>query len=104
MLMELEAILLEAGADVIGLCRSVNEAIPILDRGGIDAAVLDFGLGTETAAPIAERLTADGTPFCFYTGQVPTDPRLAAWKTCVILQKPAHPQTIVTTVAALIAG
>ena len=104
LLMELETILLEAGADVVGLCRSVGEALPLVDRGGFDVAVLDFGLGSETAAPIAERLRANATPFCFYTGQVSTDPRLAAWRDCVILQKPAHPHALVAALAALIAG
>lgn len=102
LLMELELVLAEAGAEVVGLCRSVADALRVIERGDLDGAILDFGLGQETAAPIADRLTAIGKPFCFYTGQVKTDPRLAPWKGCVILEKPAHPRVIVATQAGLL--
>ena len=101
LLMELEAVLLDAGAEIAGLCRSVDDALRIVAAGGVDVAILDFGLGKETAAPIAERLKADGTPFCFYTGQVATDPRLHPWSECVILQKPSQPRAIVQAMADL---
>lgn len=99
--MELEAVLLDAGAEVAGLCRSVDEALRIVKAGGVDVAILDFGLGKETAAPIADRLKTDDTPFCFYTGQVATDPRLHPWSGCAILQKPSLPRAIVQAVAIL---
>jgi DNA-binding response OmpR family regulator len=103
LLMELELVVSEAGAVIAGLCRSVDEAMPAIEGGGLDAAILDFGLGRGTAAPLAERLAAAGVPFCFYTGQVSNDPRLAAWRDCVLVQKPAAPQTIVAAIAGLVA-
>ena len=38
------------------------------DRSGIEAAVLDIQLGTETAFPIADELVSATIPFVFYTG------------------------------------
>jgi DNA-binding response OmpR family regulator len=104
LLLDLESVLLDAGADIAGLCASVAEALQSIKQREVDAAILDFGLGRETAAPIAECLMARGTPFCFYTGQVITDPRLAAWKDHPILHKPAPPRVIVATMARLSGG
>ena len=100
-MLDLEAILSEAGATVVGPCRSANEALPLIDGARLDAAIIDFGLDGDTAAPIATRLTRRGTPFLFYTGQVEADPRLAEWQHASILQKPARPAAIVAAVKAL---
>lgn len=101
-LMDLEALLTEAGAEVAGPCRSVEEALPIVEREELDVALLDFGLGDGTAAPIAHSLIAHGKPFCFYTGQVANDPRLAAWRDYKIIQKPAQPKTITAVLLSLL--
>lgn len=79
-LMDLESLLAEAGAEMAGLCRSAEEALPIVARQELDVAILDFGLEDGTAAPVARSLLSHGKPFCFYTGQVANDPRLAAWR------------------------
>jgi len=100
-LMDLEAVIVDAGAEVVGLCRSVGEALSTLDTTRVDVAILDFGVSDGTVAELAHRLTANGTPFCFYTGQVATDPRLAAWHAPKIIQKPAQPRAIVDTLATL---
>ncbi len=100
--MELEFVLRDAGAAVVGPCRSVAEALPLADAAALDAAILDFGLGAETAAPIAQHLAARAVPFLFYTGQVATDPRLAPWRGCKILPKPAAPRAIVAAMAGLL--
>lgn len=103
LLMALETVLLEAGAEIAGLCRSVAEALRVVENGGVHVAILDFRLGKETAVPIAKRLKADGTPFCFYTGQVAADSRFADWQDCAFLHKPAQPRAIVAKMAALAA-
>jgi DNA-binding response OmpR family regulator len=102
LLMDLETILTDAGADLVGVCRSVAEALPCVEAEGLAAAVLDFRLGCETATPIARLLAARGTPFMFYTGQVDTEPGLAEWPDRKVVQKPALPRAIVAAVAALI--
>ncbi|HEX5421390.1 MAG TPA: response regulator [Gammaproteobacteria bacterium] len=96
-LMELEAVLRDAGADIAGLCRNVREALAAADGGGdVGVALLDVRLGNDTVAPVARALTEHGTPFVFYTGQVDTDPILAEWPDCRVVSKPAAPHTIVT--------
>jgi DNA-binding response OmpR family regulator len=102
-LMELEDILHEAGAQIVGPCRSVREALPLARANNVDAAILDFGLGSETAEPIARCLAERGTPFLFYTGQVETGAELKEWRQRKILQKPAQPQAIVAAVMSLLA-
>jgi DNA-binding NtrC family response regulator len=96
-LLELEAMLLDAGADIAGLCRNVREALAAANGDGdVGVALLDVRLGGETVAPVARALSERGTPFVFYTGQVDIDPTLAEWPGCRIVSKPAAPRTIVT--------
>jgi len=101
LLMELESILLEAGAEVAGSCRSVREGLAAADD-RVAAAILDVRVGRETIAPVARRLASRGTPFVFYTGQVQNDPELAEWPGCTVLSKPARPGTIVAALAELL--
>ena len=101
LLMELESILLEAGAEVAGSCRSVREGLAAADD-RVAAAILDVRVGRETIAPVARRLASRGTPFVFYTGQVQNDPELAEWLGCTVLSKPARPGTIVAALAELL--
>jgi DNA-binding response OmpR family regulator len=102
LLMELEAILCEAGAEIAGLCRTVPEGIAAAARDGVEAAILDVRLGRETIAPVARELARRGTPFIFYTGQVENDPVLAEWRGRAVLSKPAKPCAIVSAVADLL--
>lgn len=101
-LLDLESILLDAGAEIVGSCRTVGEAILVLEAGRVDAAILDFGLGDGTVAILADRLQAQGTPFCFYTGQVDTDPRLEPWRDHKLVPKPAQPQAIIAAIHELV--
>jgi len=101
LLMELESILLEAGAVIAGCCRTVKEGLAAADD-RVAAAILDVRVGRETIAPVARRLASRGTPFVFYTGQVPGDPALAEWPGCTVLSKPSRPGTIVAALADLL--
>ena len=104
LLMELEAILREAGAEIAGCCRTVREALAVAERNGVAVAILDVRVGRETIAPVARQLTDHGTPFIFYTGQVENDPDLAEWTGCRILSKPARASAIVAAVAEVLHG
>src|SRR5262245_41014319 len=77
LLMELEAILLEAGAEIAGGCRTVRDALAIASGDEVDAAILDVRVGRETIVPVAQQLASRSTPFIFYTGQIGKDPELA---------------------------
>lgn len=97
--MELEAVLEDAGADIVGLCRTVSEALAVVDRNALAIAILDVRLGHELVTPVARRLAERETPFIFYTGQVDVASLQAEWPGYPIIQKPAHPNTIVRVLA-----
>jgi DNA-binding response OmpR family regulator len=99
---ELEAILAEAGAEVVGPCQTVNDALAAVRERRVTAAILDVRLGGETIAPVAAELARRGIPFLFYTGQVETDPIRAQWPGCIIVSKPARAGSIVSAVASLL--
>jgi DNA-binding response OmpR family regulator len=101
-LIELETILRDAGAHIVGACRTVDEALALIEHEHIDAGLLDLRLGRDTTAPIARVLTRRGVPFAFYTGQTETDPIRAEWPRCEIVAKPASPRAIVAAVAGLL--
>jgi len=99
-LMELEAVLEDAGAIIVGTCTDVAAALAVANRASkIDAALLDIRLGHESIAPVAHALRERGVPFVFYSGQTETDPIHLEWPTVRIIQKPAPPWAIVSAVA-----
>jgi DNA-binding NtrC family response regulator len=101
--MELGMILLDAGAEIAGPCRTVPDALAMIaQRNDIAAAVLDVRIGRETIAPVARQLSRRGTPFVFYTGQIARDPTLAEWLNCKVISKPAVAGAIVSAVADLV--
>jgi DNA-binding response OmpR family regulator len=99
-LMELEATLQEAGAEIIS-CQNVEIALKLANESDVDAALLDIRLGRQTIAPVARCLARRNIPFAFYSAQSPGDPSLSEWPNSVILEKPASPKTIITALAAL---
>lgn len=102
-LMELESVLLDAGAEAVWTCRSVSEGLRVLTEQVVDAAILDLQLDRETSVPVARALAARAVPFFFYTGQLDTGGVRAEWPGCQVIAKPAGPQKIVATAASLIA-
>jgi DNA-binding response OmpR family regulator len=102
LLMELEAILNEAGAEVVGVCRTVADGVAAAQQDGITAAVLDVRIGRDTIAPVARQLARRGTPFMFYTGQLGSDAAIAEWPNRTVVAKPAPAHTIVAAVADLL--
>lgn len=102
LLMELESILQDAGAEIIVCCRDVIDGLKAVKGNALAAAVLDVRIGRATIAPVARELAERRTPFLFYTGQVENDPALAEWSDHIILFKPAPPAVIVAAVAPLL--
>src|SRR5262245_10648897 len=101
-LRELESVLTEAGADIVGLCRTVEGALAVAQTNGVAAAILDIRVGRDSIAPVVQVLASRGIPFVFYTGQVETDPIQAQWPGRKIIAKPADAHEIVTSVARLL--
>ena len=101
-LLELETILSDAGAQIVGSCRTVAAALTLANDGAIDAALLDSRVGHETITPVARTLARRDMPFAFYTAQSSSDSSLSEWPKNVILGKPASPNAILATVANLL--
>ncbi|MGA0603691.1 HWE histidine kinase domain-containing protein [Caulobacter sp. KR2-114] len=64
---ELESGLTEAGAEVVGVAATLDEAQAMLAL-QFDVAVLDANLNGESVTPVAAALAARGQPFIFATG------------------------------------
>ncbi len=102
LLMDLESTLGGAGAVVVGLCRTLEEALRCSDPADFSVAVLDYRLGAETASPVARRLVDQGVPFLFYTGQARDEPGLGEWVDYSIVEKPSPPHALIAAVKALL--
>ena len=100
-LMELEAAVLDAGAEVV-CCRTVGEALSTIEAQPVSAAVLDVQLDRETSESVAERLVHKNIPFVFYTGQLELAPMHDEWPNCRVISKPAPRETIVAAVVDLL--
>jgi DNA-binding response OmpR family regulator len=98
--MDLEDTLVDAGALVVGVCQSLDEAMARANFDDFAVAVLDFTLGSDTASPVARQLVRQGVPFVFYTGKSRREPSLAEWRTCPILEKPSSPRALVSALRA----
>ena len=101
LLMDLEEVLLDAGADVQA-SRTIEDALRLAEKDGINAAILDVRIGTHSIVPVARKLADRGTPFLFYTGQLGNDPMMTEWPNCKTISKPALPQVIIKAVAELL--
>lgn len=67
--MMLEDFLEVLDKQVAGTADTVAAALARVNKGGIDAAILDLNLrGGEKSTPVAEALAAQGIPFIFATG------------------------------------
>jgi DNA-binding NtrC family response regulator len=60
-----------AGATPIA-ARTLSEARSLVERVGLSAAVLDFGLGDGDAEQLCHRLAEREVPFVLHTGYSPT--------------------------------
>lgn len=94
--MDLEATLVRAGAEVVALCQTLDEAMVRTDAADFAVAVLDFTLGSETVTPVARRLAARGVPFVLHTGKSRHEPNLTEWSDRSILEKPASRLALVS--------
>jgi DNA-binding response OmpR family regulator len=101
--MDLEDTLVEAGAVVVGVCQTLNEAMARADGDDFAIAVLDFSLGQDTASPVARRLVGRGVPFVLHTGKSRREPGLAEWRDWPIVEKPAPPRVLVSALRTALA-
>jgi DNA-binding response OmpR family regulator len=100
--MDLEDTLVDAGAIVVGVCQTLDEAMARANADDFSVAVLDFTLGPDTVSPLARRLLRRGVPFVFYTGKSRREPSLAEWMDCPIVEKPAPPRVLVSALRTVL--
>jgi CheY-like chemotaxis protein len=98
--LDIQGVLERAGATVVGPADNVPEALRLLVRMPIDAAVLDFRLQEGDTLPLASALGRRGIPFLFQT----SDPESAAGAhpAAAILGKPFRASQLVSAVATLL--
>lgn len=87
------------GAEVVGPAPSVTPSLRLVEKGGLDAAVLDVNLGQESSFPVAQALQDRGVPFLFSTGYNSADIP-AEWQHVTVSLKPLS----LADVARLLAG
>src|SRR5256885_13825095 len=90
LLMELEWLLADAGAEAVVACATVAEALAAIAQEPVGGAILDWRLGRETAAPVARRLTQLKIPFIFYTAQTGMAD-FREWPGSIVVSKPPRP-------------
>ena len=97
---DIMALLLKAGAEVLGPALSVERALELANRGQLHCGVLDVMLRDGPVFPAAHVLKQKGAGIVFYTGQ--RDPELLKqeWPDAVILIKPALPDFLIQAVIA----
>jgi len=99
--LDLRQTLEEAGATVTGPIARVSEGVAVAASTDFDFAVLDFRIIGGSAQPIAETLIEHHVPFLFYTA---SETRVAdLWPKQKVISKPADPELLVQTVAAIAA-
>jgi DNA-binding response OmpR family regulator len=101
--MDLEATLVGAGAVIVDVCHTLNSAIARADADDFAVAVLDFSLGSDSVTPLARRLARRDAPFILHTGMHRGDPQLTEWSDYPIVEKPASPHLLVSTIRAVLA-
>ena len=86
--MMLEDFLDAIDRELAGSADTVATAIAAIDRGGVDAAIVDVHLcGGEKSWPVCERLAERGIPFLLATGGA-GDMIDEAWRDRPVLAKP----------------
>ncbi len=99
--MELAAELEDAGAEIVAISSTVEQAIDSVRSGAIDVVVLDGNLGGERVDAIAEELSARAIPFCFFSGYG-REHLPSGFNDVPVVQKPFDPRRLLTTLSDLL--
>jgi CheY-like chemotaxis protein len=96
--LELYSTFRDAGASVY-VATNADTALRAIGF-GTSAAVLDINLGRNDCSAVCERLSDNGTPFVFFTGEARPDIMLR-WPNTPVLTKLASKQRIIGVLAGL---
>lgn len=100
--MEIVDLLEDNGAVVVGPTGTASEALTLIERTHLEAALLDANLFGSPVDEIAAALTRKGIPFAYVTGYG-RDALPAAFASAAILPKPFTPQQLVDRAIRLVA-
>ncbi len=100
--LDLQTMLEDAGATVLGPAQTIAAAQAIIETGNISLAVLDVRLNRDNIDPVADRLTACGIPLIFHTGHSSIETLSLLWPGCKVLRKPVDAGELMATVLSLI--
>jgi len=100
--LDLKLALAEAGADVVGVASTIEEARELADQADITAAIVDLHLQGQSVRAVVQRLTDRAVPFLFYSGDDDA-PTAKAWPQVPLLTKPQAPAKILGMLAEMIA-
>lgn len=101
--MTAEDMVVELGGTVVTWAANVAAALTAVEKGGIDAAMLDINLNGEMSLPVAEALRGRGVPFIFTTGYGSNGPR-TGFEDVTVLNKPYTMTMLETAFARLLPG
>jgi CheY-like chemotaxis protein len=99
--LDIEATLMEAGAEVVAVSLTLQEALSIAAVENISVATLDVRLGRETSEAVASILSDRGIPFIFYSGQSLPEEIRKRWPQSLLVAKPSEPRQLVEALASL---
>jgi CheY-like chemotaxis protein len=97
--LELYSTFLDAGASVY-VATNADTALRAIEAFDTSAAVLDINLGRKDCSAVCERLSDNGIPFVFFTGEARPDIMLR-WPNTPVLTKLASKQRIIGVLAGL---
>jgi DNA-binding response OmpR family regulator len=98
----LRVLLANEGFDVHGMAGTLAAAIALVERGGFDVAILDIQLGTDSIAPVAERLRDAGIPIVFLTGYGEVEILPEPLRALPRLPKPCDPDRLIALLDELV--
>lgn len=99
--MDLSCELEDAGAQIVGVARTVGDAMQAAGQPGVDLAVLDGNLGGHKVDGVAELLARRGIPFCFVSGYG-REHLPAAYPEVPMIQKPFNPELLLDVLRQLV--
>ena len=91
----------EAGAYVVGIASTVDEARKLAETPDITGAVVDLRLHGQSVRGVVQRLTDRAVPFLFYSGHDDA-PTARSWPKVPLLTKPQEPAAILKMLAEII--
>jgi DNA-binding response OmpR family regulator len=98
--LDLHAALFEAGAGIIA-ATDAKEALRLIRRNEISAAIIDVQLGDRDSLVVCHALFHRRVPFLFHTGHAEAD-LVKAWPEVPVLVKPACAHEIVAIITDLV--